>query len=319
MRDDYSPLVSVTIPFYNAERTLRRALQSVASLHYRPLEVLLIDDASTDSSPSIAADFAKQYCSEEFKIKIYTQSTNSGVAAARAMALQKAEGEYITAVDADDYIDPQAISVYISATQSGIIDIVAAGVYYEWPRKREAKLLSGPQELQLNNITIDSLHFLLTNKLIRTSALRDVRPFTPGQDCWEDLGAISRLLATGASVATLPGAWYHYTQGVKGSLTSADQERVLSHHIAVTLSLQEWLAERDLEAEYEPFLNYLKFIAKVKYLRNRSQLFSHPISRLREWRDTFSEVNELIPTFKKVKPRHRFAFRIAYKLSKLLH
>ncbi len=104
---DYRPLVSVMIPFHNAAGTLQRCLNSVLALSYRPLEIILVDDASTDGG----ADMIKAYIEENkdlnLRIRILTHAVNKGVAAARDLALSEAEGEYITAVDADDFIDPQ--------------------------------------------------------------------------------------------------------------------------------------------------------------------------------------------------------------------
>lgn len=315
---DYRPLVSVMIPFHNAAGTLQRCLNSVLALSYRPLEIILVDDASTDGG----ADMIKAYIEENkdlnLRIRILTHAVNKGVAAARDLALSEAEGEYITAVDADDFIDPQAIDEYVKATDGGRADIVAAGVVYEYEGRQVPKSFKRGERLSLDEVRIDSLHFLLTNKLMRTRVLRSVTPFIPGQNCWEDLGAVSRMLAIGAETVVLSDAFYHYVQENEGSLTGSDPDKILHQHIAVAASLEDWLSRRGLAGRNRQFLTYLKFIAKVKWLRNPAELRRHPIRRLRSWRDTFQEVNAHIMGLKKVKLRYRLIFKTAHVLSRFV-
>lgn len=93
------PLVSVIIPIYNAAPFLKETLDSVMESTYRPIEVIMIDDGSKDSSLAIA----QEYCSTNQACKVYSQK-NQGVSVARNNAIRKAQGTYILPVDADDKI-----------------------------------------------------------------------------------------------------------------------------------------------------------------------------------------------------------------------
>lgn len=95
--DVYQPLVSVIIPAYNAEIFIARTLTSVLNQTYRHLEVLVVDDGSTDRT----ADIVRQFASEDARIVLYQQS-NAGVAAARNYGIKNASGEFIAPLDADD-------------------------------------------------------------------------------------------------------------------------------------------------------------------------------------------------------------------------
>ena len=92
--------ISVIVPIYNAEKYLAQCIESIIHQTHRDLQILLINDGSTDSSLSIAQDFAQR----DARIEIHTQS-NQGQGAARNNGLQHANGEYISFVDADDYLD----------------------------------------------------------------------------------------------------------------------------------------------------------------------------------------------------------------------
>ena len=107
-------LVSVIIPIYNAEAYLDRFIASVANQTYPHLEIILVDDGSTDRSPQICDDWAKK----DPRIRAMHQA-NGGVSAARNAGLQAACGEWIMQVDSDDYIAPDMYAHLYELLKSG--------------------------------------------------------------------------------------------------------------------------------------------------------------------------------------------------------
>jgi len=95
-------MISVIIPVYNVENYLHKCINSVLAQTYKNIEVLLINDGSTDNSPMICEQFAK----ENKKVKVFHKE-NGGVSSARNLGLKKAMGDYIGFVDADDWIEPE--------------------------------------------------------------------------------------------------------------------------------------------------------------------------------------------------------------------
>jgi glycosyltransferase involved in cell wall biosynthesis len=104
------PLVSVLIPLYNAEQYLSECLDSVITQTYKNIEIIIVNDGSTDDSLSIAESYAKRYSF----IKVYSQE-NSGAASARNKAFTLSSGEYIQYFDADDIFHPEKIASQIEA------------------------------------------------------------------------------------------------------------------------------------------------------------------------------------------------------------
>lgn len=98
------PLVSVIVPVYNAENYLARCLDSIAGQTYRNLEIILVNDGSTDRS----GDICLQYAQNDPRIRLLSQE-NQGLSAARNAGLDHMAGEYIHFVDADDYISPYMV------------------------------------------------------------------------------------------------------------------------------------------------------------------------------------------------------------------
>ena len=90
---------SIIIPVYNAENTIRRCIDSLLAEHYSDMELILIDDGSTDSSGAICAAYA-----ENHECVHYLKKENGGVSTARNAGLDYASGAYVLFVDSDDYV-----------------------------------------------------------------------------------------------------------------------------------------------------------------------------------------------------------------------
>ena len=107
--------VSAIIPAYNSASTIIRALQSVATQTLAPQEIIVVDDASTDSTREIAANFAS---TSSIPLRVITQPTNSGPSAARNAGWDTATGDYIAFLDADDQWHPRKIELQYPVMQS---------------------------------------------------------------------------------------------------------------------------------------------------------------------------------------------------------
>lgn len=101
MRTNELPLISVIVPIYNVETYLPQCINSILESTYTNLEVILVDDGSTDNSNQICDEFK----AKDSRCKVIHQ-INSGLSAARNMGLKEAKGEYISFIDGDDYISP---------------------------------------------------------------------------------------------------------------------------------------------------------------------------------------------------------------------
>ncbi|MFI3301848.1 MAG: glycosyltransferase family A protein [Rikenellaceae bacterium] len=106
------PLVSIIMPIYNMEAFLAESLDSVLATEYPALEVVLVDDGSTDSSLKIA----EEYATRDSRLHIFTQP-NSGACAARNHAVRVAKGEFILPVDGDNLITPDFVSLAVAEIQ----------------------------------------------------------------------------------------------------------------------------------------------------------------------------------------------------------
>ncbi len=116
--------ISVIIPIYNAEKYLPRCLDSIINQTYSNLEIILINDGSSDASGNICDSYAK----EDSRVKVIHQS-NAGVSAARNAGLDIATGDYISFVDPDDWIESNMYEVLVGTIQGKEIDILRFNAY----------------------------------------------------------------------------------------------------------------------------------------------------------------------------------------------
>ncbi|MEE2001487.1 glycosyltransferase [Alkalimonas sp. MEB108] len=108
------PLVSVIIPCFNAAQTLPTALRSLQAQSWPALEILVVDDASTDHSAAVV----EQFSASDSRIRLLRQADNQGAYAARNAGLAKARGRFITTHDSDDWSHPQKIELQVQALQA---------------------------------------------------------------------------------------------------------------------------------------------------------------------------------------------------------
>lgn len=104
-----SPKVSVIIPVYNAEKTIQTALNAILNQTWTKLEILVVDDCSTDKTKQVAEQFA----TKDDRIQVLTTGVNSGAYTARNVALKEATGEFVTINDADDWSHPEKIRTQV--------------------------------------------------------------------------------------------------------------------------------------------------------------------------------------------------------------
>ncbi len=143
-------LISIIIPVFNAEKYLDKCLNSVVSQTYCNLEIILVNDGSSDNSAKICDRFAK----EDNRITVIHQP-NQGVSSSRNNALKIANGKFVMFVDSDDWLETQAISIIYTAQQKQNADLVIASYNYIAKNKTIANKFE--DKLTLTNSIIKEL------------------------------------------------------------------------------------------------------------------------------------------------------------------
>lgn len=118
------PLVSMIVPVYNAEKTVDRCVSSILNQTYKDFELILLDDGSTDASGAVCDACAEK----DARIRV-VHKENSGVSDTRNQGIAMAEGEYLQFLDSDDWITPEATSLFVRAATEYQCDMVIADFY----------------------------------------------------------------------------------------------------------------------------------------------------------------------------------------------
>ena len=170
-----SPLVSIVIPVYNAENYLAECLESVRSQTLRDIEIICVDDGSTDGSASILADYAKK----DERIHAVSQP-NGGELAARNTGVQLASGEWIGFVDSDDRVSPDMFERLFTNGEKHQTDISHCGLLFFYTDGREIPHFgTGSVKLQDHDTGLidlldgSQIEPSMCNKLYRRSLFRD--------------------------------------------------------------------------------------------------------------------------------------------------
>lgn len=164
-----SDLVSVIIPIYNVEKYIKTTIESVINQDYGDIEIILVNDGSTDKSAQIMSDFARS----DSRI-ICINKENGGVSTARNAGLRRATGDYVTFIDGDDWVDNNYVSYMLNLVKSQNCEIAMnKRNYSEFNAKSSDKTYTVSSEKAIEWIYTGELFVAVWNKIYKTSFLRD--------------------------------------------------------------------------------------------------------------------------------------------------
>lgn len=136
------PKISIVVPVYNIEQYLESAINSLINQTYKNLEILLVDDGSTDSSPNICDEYAKR----DNRIRVFHQK-NSGVSCARNLGIDMATGEYIGFCDGDDTVDCDMYEFLYNGIKNNNADISMCDVRFVFENNNIKEIATGKETL----------------------------------------------------------------------------------------------------------------------------------------------------------------------------
>ena len=218
--------ISIIIPVFNVERWLDKCLSSVTGQTYKNLEIILVNDGSTDSS----RELCKKWASRDNRIILIAQE-NKGLSAARNAGIIRVTGEYCIFVDSDDYIEPRMVELLHHAIASHGVKMAACGYYKESKKGTTSHHLSQDAVLTARQMMEDLLNdddscgVVVWNK-IYSSALFEKARFIEGRN-YEDRAIMPHLVGQCERIAVIKECLYH--QRVRqGSITATETVKNLS-------------------------------------------------------------------------------------------
>ena len=268
------PLVSVIVPIYNSERFLSETIESILNQSYRNLEIILINDGSTDNSKQIC----KEYSTKDKRI-VYIKKENGGVVTARNDGITKATGEYILPVDSDDIIKntyiEKAVDVMVKNENIGIVYCKAEFIggktgYWDLP------------EFTIENILKDNCIFVTAlfkrTDWVNVGGYKDyVKDSTEDYDFWLS------LIENGVKVYRIPEILFQYRirENSRSTKSKYNKRVIINYHKRLYKENIRLLERGDLKKYIKNELNEKITLAKrMKCLMLYFALRIHLINKL---------------------------------------
>ncbi|WP_168541940.1 glycosyltransferase family 2 protein [Acinetobacter sp. A2] len=197
------PLVTVYIPTFNRVELLKRAVKSVQDQTYKNLEIIIVDDCSTDGTH----EYLEQISKEDHRVRYFLKETNSGACVSRNIAIENAKGEFITGLDDDDYFLDIRIEKFVKYFNScclnkNIVFLFDNQIIKKGEREFQVKKIR--DYFKKRNITKEDLIFnnYIGNQIfIKTEIIQKFGGFDPKMPMWQDLECWYNILKNTLGVA----------------------------------------------------------------------------------------------------------------------
>jgi glycosyltransferase involved in cell wall biosynthesis len=246
--------ITIIVPVYNTEIYLHRCINSIIDQSFSDIEILLINDGSTDNSLHILSEYAKQ----DGRIRIINQE-NRGLSAARNVGIRSAAGEYILHIDSDDYIEPDMCEAMYIEARKYHADMVTSYVYFEYPNKtiikREPyKKMCGFNDFLLSFTTRRGINSVC-NKLIKRD-LYILNKIEHYEDIslGEDSSTLLRLIVFASCIITVDKPFYHYD--IKPSSMTGSKNKKVMEYIRGLSKVETFYITNHIETGIFPLLRF---------------------------------------------------------------
>lgn len=270
--------VSIIVPVYNVDKYLRKCLNSIIKQTYRNIEILIVNDGSTDNSKDICEEFLKI----DNRI-IYLEKVNGGLSSARNYGLKYMTGEYVFFIDSDDWIELNTIEYLVEKLEENSVDMSICGVYDvvdEVKIKRyadEEMVLTNYQTLDLLEEQGYKVSIVVWNKLYKSDLFNNLE-FKEGkinEDVYFTPKAI--YLSQRIFVSTVPK--YNYLKKREGSICNIKLNKKNFNGVEAEIDNALYFKRNNEEALYYRYINKACGICRNLYcqarLENNSELVAY--------------------------------------------
>ena len=240
-----SGVISVVVPVYNSAMYLDKCIQSILKQSYPNWELILVDDGSSDSSPSICDDFVRQ----DNRVRV-VHIPNGGVSNARNVGIQRATGEYIAFVDSDDYVDKDFLEELVKGMEKNNSDLCVSPLSPEHLGSSFEIRIAPDYEKELLFLFQNFLLFGPMVKLYRLEIIRNYQiSFPKGISYGEDLLFNLDYLSVIDRICYINQCGYHYVLDNTESLSRKVRWNMFYNEMMLHQRLMNWLQKKHLWTE----------------------------------------------------------------------
>lgn len=269
-------LVSLVIPVYNVERYLARCMESVFAQTYENLEILLVEDSSTDSS----AELCDEYAAQDKRVRVF-HGMSKGLSDARNYGVSQAKGEYVVFIDSDDYVTADCVEYLYTLAEKNGVDMASAANRMVSDDARPTGAEPFPHETKLD--TAGGLRYLCYHSVgawarIYKRSLLLMHPYPKGRLA-EDLATTYKLVAECPFSVFSSKVVYYWTQHGR-TLSSTFSERqidILTGAEEQLRYIQEHFPEVENAAKSKCASSSLAFLDTLSYLQDKKEYRKYQI------------------------------------------
>ncbi len=246
------PLISVIVPVYNVEDFVGKCLDSIVRQNYENLDIVIVDDGSTDGSGGICDEFAQK----EKRARVFHKK-NGGLSDARNFGIKKAKSEIIAFVDSDDFVGEDFIGVMYRRMSEKNADIVACG--YNSIRPKE-ETMTGKQAVIKLLVGQENVDIVTWNKLYKKKIFVDNGIYFPKGEKHEDSRTTYKLFFKAERVAYIPESLYVYVDRKNSLMNTAKvEERLKEREMVAREAVEYFKDDVDLKQAAEVSLLSAKY------------------------------------------------------------
>ena len=288
--------VSVIVPVYNTEKYLRRCLDSLVNQTLEELEIILVDDGSTDISNQIMKEYEEKY---QGRVIVYPKE-NGGQATARNMGIKHSKGKYIGFVDSDDYVDTKMFEKMYKAAEQDQCDLVECHYHYlyeEGKRTKEYRTRGDIRQYKNQKDMFINPQVTPWNKLYRREVLLYNGIDFPEGLIYEDAAFYIKTIPFIKKERYIDEHFVYYF--LRGSSTmNANKSRKVGNMIPVLENILEFYKNNHFYEDFQKELEY--FCVKILLCSSLSRIGRIQDRKLAEelYELTFTFIQENFPLYK---------------------
>ena len=248
------PNVSVIIPVYNVEQYLKRCLDSIINQTLQDIEIIIVNDGSTDNSLKIC----EEYEQADNRIKIVTRK-NGGLATARNTGFEHVTGEYIGFIDSDDWVDLDFYEKLYNTAKKYDSDIAYADFIRKGKRKHKIRMHLDKEivSTEIHDKIVNCRNLTLGcvwNKIYRTNLIQENNLRFPEGRLFEDGIFSMQSIYYANAVVSAPNTYYYYFVNPTSIVKSTKTQKKIDHVIFCQHDILKFLKEKNVDIQPEQFL-----------------------------------------------------------------
>ena len=272
-------MISIVIPVYNAEEYLKKCVDSILAQTYPNWELVLVDNGSTDESMEIC----RAYANRDVRITAFHQYRNRGVSVARNLGMERCSGQFITFIDADDWVKKDYLEKLVKLQKKQDADMVICGYdrVYEEDRRKSTEVSQKPGKYAIRNYNVKQYlkRYLLEGNphcwgVLYKSSILDQLKFPSGLTIGEDLLFILEAALRSEKIAVTDYVGYQYYINTSGAMlkkfTPSYMDQITCWERALK-RIEETYPELTVKVESILVVSLLLVVGKISELDAKEQ------------------------------------------------